>query len=508
MVQTCAFLLAVGLVFGLLTLLVRKPGPLWHAMADLLPRDHRHLALGLGSVVLALFGLALLAAVFVLWHSVQLAISGATDGVNLGSGALIAALLGAPFVIWGTILKHQTLRHQKEGHITDRISKAVEQLGAEKKVDRIGRPVTIWSGEADSFSCAEPMADRFLSRPRTTKTNREWKATWNHDTDEVEENYWVTITTYPQERTLIQWQGATIPLAADEVIGSEGEWKVFSESLPNIEVRLGAILSLERIAQDSTRHDNGRDHVRVMEILCAYIRENSPAPDLTPTEGAFSASPPRIDLQMAVSILGRRAKDQRLIEQKARYRLDLSRCNLDGMSFQGGSFEGAMFNGSRIEAANFWGADLTGALFRRTLLNFCIFTQADMLGIDLRYAKWTRHHDQGFIFPKSLAAYVEAADISGLTLTSGDAAHFFGSSDTTVSDDLIEEKKLAFKKMRQSFKRVEGKLRVEVAPDADIHDNEKPFLHWTPYTANDGASYDFREAFRDRHNLRGWPHED
>jgi hypothetical protein len=38
---------------------------------------------------------------------------------------------------------------------------------------------------------------------------------------------------------------------------------------PNIEVRIGAILSLERIAQDSTRYDNGRDHVRVMEILCA-----------------------------------------------------------------------------------------------------------------------------------------------------------------------------------------------------------------------------------------------
>ncbi|MDZ7906299.1 MAG: hypothetical protein U5N55_11405 [Cypionkella sp.] len=105
--------------------------------------------------------------------------------------ALIVAILGAPFLIWSTVIKHQTLRYQKEGHITDRISKAVEQLGAEKTVKK-------------------------------------------------------------DEQTV-------------------------ESSEPNIEVRIGGILSLERIAQDSTAHDNGRDHVRVMEILCAYIRENAPA---------------------------------------------------------------------------------------------------------------------------------------------------------------------------------------------------------------------------------------
>ena len=41
---------------------------------------------------------------------------------------------------------------------------------------------------------------------------------------------------------------------------------------PNLEVRIGAIYALERIAQDSLR-----DHIQIMEILCAYIRENSHA---------------------------------------------------------------------------------------------------------------------------------------------------------------------------------------------------------------------------------------
>jgi hypothetical protein len=62
-------------------------------------------------------------------------------------------------------------------------------------------------------------------------------------------------------------------LGAEKTVKRKG----VETTVPNIEVRIGAILSLERIAQDSTKHDKGRDHVRVMEILCAYIRENAPA---------------------------------------------------------------------------------------------------------------------------------------------------------------------------------------------------------------------------------------
>jgi hypothetical protein len=40
---------------------------------------------------------------------------------------------------------------------------------------------------------------------------------------------------------------------------------------PNIEVRLGAIYALERIAFDSPR-----DHWTIMEVLTAYVRQNAP----------------------------------------------------------------------------------------------------------------------------------------------------------------------------------------------------------------------------------------
>ena len=123
----------------------------------------------------------------------QSAASG-SGGLGFGFGALLVALLGAPFLIWNTVIKHKALGFQKEGLFTDRLSKAVEQLGVEKTVKLAG------------MNCK--------------------------------------------------------PVETTE---------------PNIEVRVGAILLLERIAQDSTAYDKGRDHVRVMEILCAYVRENAKA---------------------------------------------------------------------------------------------------------------------------------------------------------------------------------------------------------------------------------------
>ncbi len=225
-------------------------------------------------VVLALFVLvalpfAMIATWAVMYGTVRDVLENEAAGPNLGAGALIAAILGAPFLIWSTVLKHQTLRYQKEGHITDRINKAVEQLGAEK----------------------------------------------------------------------------TLKLAGVE------------ETKPNIEVRIGAILSLERIAQDSTKHDKGRDHVRVMEILCAYIRENAPASganalpfprgnkddedELLSKRGQHSAiwillndtPPPRIDIQMAIKVIGLRSPAQRAVEANSKvygpqgFVLDLSNCN-------------------------------------------------------------------------------------------------------------------------------------------------------------------------------------
>ncbi|WP_439527096.1 hypothetical protein, partial [Roseovarius mucosus] len=154
-----------------------------------------------------------------------------------------------------------------------------------------------------------------------------------------------------ENKTLIEWQGSQICVDHGWWVETNGDWRVYSETVPNIEVRIGAILSLERIAQDSTRHDKGRDHVRVMEILCAYIRANSNA--TPPIDHAFGEweslkrnateeeraahigkryerfsrygrgkvwewaqklPEPRADIALALKVLGRRTADQRKVE--------------------------------------------------------------------------------------------------------------------------------------------------------------------------------------------------
>lgn len=329
------------------------------------------------------------------------------SAASLGTGALIAALLGAPFVIWGTLLKHHTLRYQKEGHITDRITSAVEQLGAEKEVNRIGRPVTIWTGKPKRFSCAEGLKDKYLDEPRSKMIGSEWTQSYNEETDDLWEGVLYNIAIWPTEKTVIQWQGEEIELKQEEEISNFGDWQVFSETEPNIEVRIGAILSLERIAQDSTLYDKARDHVRVMEILCAYVRQNTPAveaPDFPFPQGCKEetldekrkSTPnwlsnefmPRADVQLALSVIGRRAPEQVNAERQhsnqdgAGYRIDLSRTNLRHANLECLNFENASFFRSQMQAAFCKGANFKSANFV-----YCELTGISAANADFSNAK-------------------------------------------------------------------------------------------------------------------------
>ncbi len=61
-------------------------------------------------------------------------------------------------------------------------------------------------------------------------------------------------------------------LGAEKTVKVQEDGKTVERTEPNFEVRLGAIYALERIAEDSER-----DHIPIMETLCAYIRQNSSA---------------------------------------------------------------------------------------------------------------------------------------------------------------------------------------------------------------------------------------
>ena len=369
---------------------------------------------GVLSVALSLLlVLALAAAVVALVRSFT-----ATEA-GLGTGGLIVALLGAPFLIWSTVLKHQTLRYQKEGHITDRINKAVEQLGAEKTV---------------------------------------------------------------------------------KVPSADGD-KSIERSEPNIEVRIGAILSLERIAQDSTKHDKGRDHVRVMEILCAYVRHNAPR---AKDDNGTDAPPQRLDIQKVLDVIKRRGRLGRDIEAQERYRLDLRETDLRGYDLSRGDFVGAVFWRSNFASASFAETDLTATRLEQCVLDSVNFFKAKLHGTNLNFAQVRNSSTfSGLNLANIESVFVEAAILPAQRIPAGSISKFFGSSDTILSKKTQDQ-------MRAD---IQNGLDIEIEDQGmerlkSIIDQGGSFHHWNPYTINDGAAQFYREMFKEKHNLIGWPFDD
>ncbi len=125
---------------------------------------------------------------------------------------------------------------------------------------------------------------------------------------------------------------------------------------PNIEVRLGAIYALERIAIDSIR-----DHQTIMEVLCAYVRRNAPPPTAVPLGVERPGdNRPRIDIQAVLTVLGRRRLGEH--REKPPMQIDLSGAHLRGAQLPFAHLERADLNQAHLEGANLCGAHLEEAV--------------------------------------------------------------------------------------------------------------------------------------------------
>ncbi len=155
---------------------------------------------------------------------------------------------------------------------------------------------------------------------------------------------------------------------------------------PVLEIRLGALQELERIAQDSIRY-----HVSVMEILCAYVRINSPiVGDIGKID---TITPLRKDIQTALTIIRRReygkgGAERLETEQAQGYQIDLSYCDLHKADLIGANLSRANINHSYMRFAKLDGANLTGAEIDGTNL-----VSAELRGANLSYAKISNTHN-------------------------------------------------------------------------------------------------------------------
>jgi hypothetical protein len=169
-------------------------------------------------------------------------------------------------------------------------------------------------------------------------------------------------------------------------VAGGGTLGVDGKSKPNIEVRLGGIYALERIARDSPR-----DHWTIMEVLTAYVRENA----VLEKKGAgpqamFEPVTTRVraDVQAAITVIGRRSVGQ----DPPRSVLDLSETFLKGADLNGAHLEKAIFYKSVLDGADLTNAflndaDLNGARLIGTYLNGADLRGADVRGANLLFAQ-------------------------------------------------------------------------------------------------------------------------
>lgn len=430
------------------------------------------LALLVATLLLVLLGIALVT-VFIVqslpptwdtyWNITDDSSSSRSEVVR-NLGLLVAAVIGLGFGIWRTWTAHRqanTAQKQanivEQGHITNRINESVKGLGSEKTVKE------------------------FSEIPRYQREGDDWKR---------DKDCRLLPALRPDGTAII-------------------DRKVYERTSPNLEVRIGAIYALERIAQDSPR-----DHIQIMEILCAYLRENASAKSLEPTEPPFNRDTPRTDIQATISVIGRRSSKQIELEWERQFRLDIRNTNLSGVDFKDGDFSAAMFHGCRLEGAHFDDSKLLGTQFFGSLLNFSSFYNSKLRGTRFDRAIINRP----FVIAGGMAESINMGDIYGISVVAANLTAIdylgepdkmnlvFGSKDTKLCSAL-EFDRSGFNQKLIKIRQLKKTGMTDQASEIETELYKNGFVDWVPYNSDDSAlSYRYRE-FLNKLDLVNWPYQ-
>jgi uncharacterized protein YjbI with pentapeptide repeats len=169
-----------------------------------------------------------------------------------------------------------------------------------------------------------------------------------------------------------------------------------------LEVRLGGIYALERVARFS-RPDRGQ----VLETLSAFVRLARVTSQQPQLPGK------REDIRAALRVLGRRRPAPRQEDDV----LDLTRADLRGADLVGVELKDALLHSVRLE-----GAELTAATLRKSSLIDADFSRADLVAADLR--------DGFLIRGRFVKADLSEADLRGVVAMEAD----FRGVDLTAAD--------------------------------------------------------------------------
>jgi Pentapeptide repeats (8 copies) len=203
---------------------------------------------------------------------------------------------------------------------------------------------------------------------------------------------------------------------AVELLGSE-----------KLDVRLGGIYALERVARDSLK-----DHWTVMEVLTAFVREQSRkdhkqwlehlSESQQDVDALIHDKRPPADIQAALTVIGRRKWTE---QEKPHQRIDLRYSFLKRAYLSGANLRRALLSNTDLTMANLmsadlteaslWGAKLNNAFLRETKLIKANLSEADLSNATLEY---TKLREADLRKTKLISAVLMNADLSasiGLT---------------------------------------------------------------------------------------------
>jgi uncharacterized protein YjbI with pentapeptide repeats len=216
-----------------------------------------------------------------------------------------------------------------------------------------------------------------------------------------------------------------------------------------IEVRLGAIYTLERIAKDSPK-----DHWTIMEVLTAFIRENAPLTEDEefPNVKIFNNNSNnqeekkelkklRLDIQETLTVIARRNYENDLEYQRLILsNINIVEVNLYKANLKGANLKGANLKGANLIAADLRGADLTGANLTGANLLETRLTEADLAGANFAGASLTETDLRGaYLYTANLkGANLTAADLRGACLTGANFTEADFTNNKTIEPNQIK----------------------------------------------------------------------
>ena len=290
-------------------------------------RVARPLGIFVSVAVMLLFALALSAALVTLINSFT------AKEAGLGTGGLIVALLGAPFLIWSTVLKHQTLALSETALFNDKVNAALQGLYSRRQITRV------------------------ISVEKDEKVLTEW------EDDIVQRNGAID-----RLEGLANERPSEVPRIANMLSVYVRELSMgTAKSRPR-----GAFAEMfpSKLSNGAETEDDFSDDEVAVEILRAW---------------AQGLKPFRTDVEKAAQTLGR------LRDIAGAYTdtmsIDLRGANLQGFDLNGLCFATARLQGARMEGADLAQARMEGANLRAARMEGANLRQARMDEADLREAR-------------------------------------------------------------------------------------------------------------------------